>query len=43
MTAEMPTELPCSIVLAGDDQMDESLEGLNDFAKNAGNLVRGPI
>ena len=39
----MPTELLCSIVLAGDDQIDEGLEGVDDPAKSAGNFDRGLI
>ena len=43
VTARVPTELPCSIVLAGGDQMDEGLEGLDDPAKSTGNPGGGPM
>ena len=36
----MPTELFCSIVLAGRDQIDKGLEGLHHPAKSAGNPGR---
>ena len=39
----MPTELLFSIRLAASNQIDEGLEGLNDPAKSASNLVRGPM
>ena len=37
-TAERPIELLCSIVLAGGDQIDEGLEGLDGPAKSVGNF-----
>ena len=41
--AGVPTKLPCSIVLAGGDQINEGLEGLDDPAKSASNLGRGSM
>ena len=41
--AGVPTELLCSIVLAGGDQIDKGLEGLDYLAKSAGNSSRIPI
>ena len=39
----MPTELLCSIILAGGDLIDEGLEDLDDLAKSAGNPGEGPL
>ena len=39
----MPTELLCSIVLAGGNQMDEGVKGLDDPAKSAGDPGGGPM
>ena len=41
--AGVQTELLCSIVLKDDDQMDESLESLNNPTKSAGNPGKGLI
>ena len=43
ITAGVPTELLCSIVLAGGDQIDEGLEDLDDLAKNVSNPDRDPM
>ena len=39
----MPTELFCSIKLAGGSQMDKGLESLDNLAKSVDNLGGGPI
>ena len=43
ITAGVPMELRCSIVPAGDDQIDEDLGGLDDLAKSIGNPSGGPM
>ena len=41
VTAKVPIELLCSIVLVGGNWINKGLEGLDDSAKSAGNLVGG--
>ena len=43
ITAGVQTKLLCSIVLAGGDQIDEGLEGLDDPIKSASDPGEGPI
>ena len=43
VAAGVLTHLLCSIILAGCDQIDESLEDLNDLTKSVGNPGAGLI